>query len=392
MSKPRVLLILVEPPLPFGNAASRWYHVLIQQLHAREYDFDILVACGVPKDMEKAREAFKSWNNIYLFPFNHSRGPVAKIKNILYPFGYQFSAEFMQKLKRLNPDSYDIIHAESPWAGWATWKWAHKTALFVHYIMGIDLEHVKGTTAKDRLLFRRWFSAEKKVMSRHPNIVACSLRIQKHIASWNQGQKNLTAIPFAIDLSLYPFIHREKRQTAQPIVTIIGTMSWLPSLSAARRLITELWPSIKKQVPNAKLRVVGWSARERLQEFLHMDMEVLENVPETRPYFEQASVLVYAPSRGSGMKIKILEALAFGVPVVTTNEGVEGLNVKDMVNVAVGEDNEELIAKTVKILKNTELQESLRTEGRKMLEQQCSPESVFDQVEHFYARILQSQK
>lgn len=388
MPLPRVLLILVEPPLPFGNPASRWFHVLISEMIARGYSFDILVACGVDSDLKKAKIEFKDWSNLYMFPYERSTGFLSKLNTVLYPYKYQYSKAFMAKLTELNPDSYDIIHAEQTWSGWATSKWAHKTALMIHFVLGVDLENVKPNSWRERFLFQRWFAAEKKVISRHPHIIACSPRIQKHIEQWHSDLHNITAIPFGIDLGLYPYIPSDKRQNAKPIVTIVGNMGWSPSLTAAQRLINDLWPAIQKQVPEARLRIVGWGARERLKEYLHLDIEILENVPDTRPYFEEAAVLVYAPGRGTGMKIKILEAMAYGVPVVTTDEGVEGLQVQDMRHVALGSSDGELIEKTVRLLKNTDLQESLRSNARKLIEEQCSPKATVDMVADFHRKIL----
>ena len=54
----RILLVLIEPPLPFGNAASRWFHVLYSQLLDRGHDVQVLVASGVERDIEKSKEMF----------------------------------------------------------------------------------------------------------------------------------------------------------------------------------------------------------------------------------------------------------------------------------------------------------------------------------------------
>ena len=389
----RALIILIEPPLPFGNAASRWFHVLVQGFKARGYDFDVLVTSGNEKDLDKARVVFKDWRNMHFFAFEKPKGFLSKIKTILYPQKFSLSAEFLKKLESLNPDSYDIIHVEQTWAGWGTWAWPHKTLINVHFLLAIDLELEKPKELKYKLMFQRWFAAEKKILDHYPHIRTCSPRLKEHIQSWGIPKKHLESIPFGIDLSLYPFISASQRQTQEPIITVIGNMQWSPSLSAAKRLAGELWPEILRQIPNARLRIVGWAAREHLKDFLDQpQIEILENVPEIQPYFEQASVLVYAPGRGSGMKIKIQEALAFGVPVVTNSEGVEGLNVKDMVHVALGETNEELIAKTVQILKDPSLQESLRVHGRKMLEEQCGPEVTLSQIEKLHRRIIASHR
>jgi hypothetical protein len=165
-------------------------------------------------------------------------------------------------------------------------------------------------------------------------------------------------------------------------------MGWYPTHSAAVRLVTRLWPEIKKQVPAARLQLVGWGARSALADYLGMpDVTIEENVPDTQPYFERTAVLLYAPGRGSGMKIKILEALGYGVPVVTTAEGVEGLPAVDGVHAGVCEDDDGLIDRTVRLLLDSDAQNHQRTAGRALLESHCGPKPTVDAIEAIYTRM-----
>jgi hypothetical protein len=115
---------------------------------------------------------------------------------------------------------------------------------------------------------------------------------------------------------------------------------------------------------------------------------VAEDVPDTRPYFERTGVLLYAPGRGSGMKVKVLEALAYGVPVVTTAEGVEGLPAADGVHAGVCEDDAGLIDRTVRLLADPAAANRQRAAGRALLESHCGPGPTVDRVEQVYARVL----
>ncbi len=179
---------------------------------------------------------------------------------------------------------------------------------------------------------------------------------------------DVSTVPLGLDPSLYPWVPSERRGQDRPNVTLIGSMSWMPGVSAARRLLTRLWPEILRRVPGARLNIVGWAARGALREFLDAPgVTIVENVPEARSYFEAAGVLVYAPERGSGMKIKVLEAMAFGVPVVTTTEGVEGLPALDGVQAGVCDDDAGLIERTVALSDRThESQDRLRTAAREL--------------------------
>ncbi|MBY0383835.1 glycosyltransferase family 4 protein, partial [bacterium] len=338
-----ILMVLVEPPLPFGNAASRWFHVLLNGLDRRGHRVDVLVASGVDSDIEKAKKIFSQRKNFFIFPFSKKKSFFNKLYTLLFPHRYMFGEDFYKKLQELNPKNYDIIHIEQTWAGWMGFSLKNKALINVHHLQSIDLEYVIPKTFKEKWLYKSWFLAEKRILTQYPYVRICSPRLEPWIKPWGT-KKILKTVPVSLDLSLYPFIPSEKRQSKAPIITVIGNMTWYPSISAAERLLTKLWPSILKQIPNAQLRVVGWSARQTLKNYLNLpNVEILENVPDIQPYFEQASVMVYAPARGSGMKIKILESLAFGIPVVTTSEGSEGLPAQDMLHMGLCDDDAGLI-------------------------------------------------
>lgn len=199
-------------------------------------------------------------------------------------------------------------------------------------------------------------------------------------------------MPVGMDPSLYSFIPKEKRRFEKPNITIIGNMGWYPSYSAAERLLQHIWPQVKEQIPSAELRIIGWNARQALKKYCDQkDVMIYENVPDIQPYFEQASVMVYAPSRGSGMKIKILESLLFGVPVITTEEGAEGLPAEDMIHLGLANDNQGLIDRTLKVLSSETMQETLRTNGRSLVENHCSGKVTVDKMEIIYQQIIESQ-
>src|SRR5205085_10354562 len=105
-------------------------------------------------------------------------------------------------------------------------------------------------------------------------------------------------------------------------------------------------------------------------------------------YFCSIDVLLYAPEHGSGMKVKVLETFALGVPVVTNEQGVEGLPAKDGTHAGICNDDRGLVDRTVALLCSRERRARQRTEARRLIESHCGPKSVVDSLEALYAGVI----
>jgi polysaccharide biosynthesis protein PslH len=388
MKSLKILLVMIEPPLPFGNAAARWFYVLVKGLVERGHKVTVFAACSNPEDISKAKSLFPDPEyDLRCYGFANQTGISGKIKTLLQPYSYMFSSRLKQDLAVELSQPFDILHLEQLWSGWLGQHHVLRALLNVHHLIWIDQQFVKPTTIQQTIERYLAVSTEKRLLRKYRYIRSCSPRLSPEIVKEN-SKAEIINIPVGIDLSQYEFIP-ESQRTHEKMISVIGSMGWYPSFSAAKRLITQLWASIKQQVPEAKLQIVGWSARSTLQEYINLpDISILENVPDTQPYFEQTSVFLYAPSRGSGMKIKILEAMAWGVPIVTTSEGVEGLNAEDGIHAGISDSDNGLIERAVSLLQDMSAQNRLRTNARLLIEKQCSPKVTLDAIENTYRTML----
>ena len=377
----RILLVLLEPPLPFGNAASRWYYVLLKELVARGHDVHTFAACSKEEDIEKTKKLFPSDKyKIELDVFPQKSGLSKKIQSLLAPSSFHFSQKLKDRLKKEALKGYDVLHVEQLWAAWAAIPYATKSLINVHHLLSIDLSESQTLSFKENLARKLNFLTEYRLVRKFKNIRSCSPRLAKKMKVWSPSSQ-FTTVPVGIDSSLYEYIPDEKRENSKTI-SLIGNMSWYPGQSAAIRLLERLWPEIHKRDPECKLQIVGWSARSVLKKYLNLpNVEVFENVPEIQPYFEKTNVMLYAPARGSGMKIKVLEAMAFGIPIVTTSEGSEGLPAVDGEHMGLCEDDAGLIERTLDLLNDIDQQNRIRQNARQLLESHCGPKPTVDQIE-----------
>ncbi len=384
----RILLVVLEAPVPFGNAAARWYYVLLRELAARGHRVTCYAACSKASEIDETRRLFPSpAYDVRPYPFPVRSGLRSKLATLRRPYSYMFSADLKRDLEAELARGFDVLHLEQLWTGWLGLAHAQRALVNVHYLPSIDLGDTRpsdGIGRRDSWLMRR---AERTLLRRLERFHACSSRLAAEIANVHPSAA-VTVGPLGIDTTLYSYVPDERRAT-DSVVSVIGNMGWHPTHTAAVRLVTRLWPEIRRRVPAARLHLVGWGAKAALAAYEGLPGVVIEeNVPDARPHFERTSVLLYAPARGSGMKIKILEALAYGIPVVTTGEGVEGLPAIDGVHAGVCEDDAGLIDRAVRLLGDPTLQNRQRAAGRALLEAQCSPEPTVDAIERIYASML----
>jgi glycosyltransferase involved in cell wall biosynthesis len=378
---------MIEPPLPFGNAAARWFYVLLKGLVERGHSVTAFATCSNADDVDKAKNLFSS--KIYdlrCFPHPTRGGLKAKLETFQKPYSYMFGPELRLSLEAELSRPFDILHLEGLWTGWLGFQRRNRAVLNVHYLFSLDRVFQFPDTFENRIRRLVTHRAEKKLLRFFPRIITVSHRLERHIGQINP-KATIHTVPLGIDFSLYPF-EEQKPQSKQPVVGLVGSFNWRPSYTAGERLLTRLWPEIKRRVPQSRLLIVGRSAKDSLERFLPVpDLEIHQDVPDILPYFSRMDLLLYAPLAGSGMKVKILEAFALGVPVVTNQEGIEGFPAQDGIHAEICEEDQDLIGRAVKLLSQPELGKKLSSASRKLLEQHCNPQIVITQLEKIYAEV-----
>jgi glycosyltransferase involved in cell wall biosynthesis len=218
-----------------------------------------------------------------------------------------------------------------------------------------------------RLQSRR---AERTTFRRVGRIRALSTRIRNAI---QPTRSHVATIPICLDASLYEPVP----QPAAPTVGVLGSMFWDPSRAAAIRFLRHIAPRLRAARPGIRFVVGGWRAKEFLREYVkHDDVELLDGFPRPRDAFARLSALVYAPPIGTGMKVKILEAMAYGVPAVVNDEGFEGLEADPSPPVRLARSDQEIVREVEDLLIHPATRQRAIEEGRSCLRRSFSPVAV----------------
>jgi glycosyltransferase involved in cell wall biosynthesis len=168
----------------------------------------------------------------------------------------------------------------------------------------------------------------------------------------------------------------------------VGNFYHSPNVDAARRLAGSIFPSVQKQIPQAKLFLVGENPPADLKQANNQNVIVTCRVPEITPYFDRAALLVAPLHLGGGMRIKVLESLAAGKAVVTTPLAAEGLDVLDSEQLIIAETDREFIDRIVYLLENPEERRALAYRARAWAREHIAWEASIAKYETLYKELL----
>jgi len=170
--------------------------------------------------------------------------------------------------------------------------------------------------------------------------------------------------PNGVDPEFFGFVDHTKPRGARLLMT--GTLGYYPNLDASLWMLEEIFPLIRRRLPEATLSLVGSLVPPELQRHHRPEdgITIAGNVPDVRPYQADADVFVMPLRLGGGTRLKALEALATGLPVVSTRLGVEGLGLEERGLVALGETPAELASAVEQAVTDSALRARVVREGR----------------------------
>ncbi len=195
-----------------------------------------------------------------------------------------------------------------------------------------------------------------------------------------------TVLPICVDPDQVPLVNPSP--VGAPTILHLGTMFWPPNVTGVLWFAREVLPLIHREQPGARFVVVGKNPPAEVQA-LAADprIEVTGYVPDPRPYLEAAGAFVVPLHAAAGMRVKILDAWLWGLPIVSTPIGAEGIEVRDGENILIAGTAAAFAAAVLRLLADPQLNSRLRAAGRVWAEEQYAWQAVYRRVDDVYARL-----
>ncbi len=202
-----------------------------------------------------------------------------------------------------------------------------------------------------------------------------------------QAHPKISVIPIAVDTKEQLPVSRSADTSN---ILTLGTLHYPPNADGVRWFAQDVLPLIRRQVATVGLTIVGKNPPPDIQRLAAAQpghIKVTGYVPDLTPYMESAALIVVPVRAGGGMRVRILEAFARGMPVVTTTVGLEGIDAQPGRDVFVADAPEEFASAVVKLLREPSLRDQLAANGRALVEKKYDWQVVLTELDNVYANF-----
>ncbi len=261
-------------------------------------------------------------------------------------------------------DSFDLIWVERLFVAHGLGDFATRMIVDVDDLESVKLaRQIESGAMNDHAALRREVKRlahfEQAAASKYRRVATCSRQDADTIS---RGRDNAFVLPNGVDDD---FFRGEATATQAPRLVFVGTLNYPPNADAVLYFCQQILPALRDRIPDVAVDIVGRSPPDAVKNladgkhvFVHAD------VPDVA-CFVQAAALSIVPLRvGGGTRLKILESLALGTPVVSTTIGAEGLDLQHQEHLLLADTPSEFVAAIVAVLDDAGLRRRLASQGR----------------------------
>lgn len=389
-------ILMLSPWLPYPpnwGFAKRVFHVL--EVLGRRHEVT-LVAYRGPDDDDNVRvlEGHCAAVHTVPAPAFAAGKRLAQLASVVSPRSFQrriiHSPLMQHRLDALTAGApFDIIHVET--SQLACYRFDRRSLLVVDE-HNIEYELYYRMYQSEGTLARRWFNWLEYAKFKREEIASwrdcdgCVMTSQREATLVGEIVPDLpvAVVPNAVDTE---FFAPSSAAVDPDTIVLTGLMKYRPNVDGALFFVQDILPRILRQRPDATFYIVGGDAPAEITRLASRHVIVTGRVEDVRPYVHKAAVFAVPLRMGSGTRLKVLEGLAMGKPMVSTTLGCEGIELEHGRHLLIADGAEAFADGVVELMNRPELARRLSEEGRALMLRQYRWEHAVEALETFYTRL-----
>ena len=369
-------ILLVTPSVPYPpnwGFGIRVYQFLRQLSRSHRVS---LVCYAQPGEEDKVAALQKICHSVHTVPnplHNTADKRTAQLASLFSPRSFQSGSlrtRAMQELltSLLNAEPFDIVQIESSQLGSYHFGAQPVCPVFIVDEHNLEYELLQRMIHTERSPLRKLYNFSEYIKFRREeqrcwqHADACILTSEREqtILKAHLPGKLAHVAPNGVDID---FFQPSSSAPNSDSLVFTGLISYRPNTDAVIFFVKEVLPLIVKQRPHTVFSIVGMGAPDEVTRLAGPNVVVTGKVDDVRPYIADASAFVVPLRMGSGTRLKVLEGLAMGKPMVSTRLGCEGIRVRDGEHLLMADDPTEFARATLRLMEDRETALRLGTGG-----------------------------
>jgi glycosyltransferase involved in cell wall biosynthesis len=396
----RLLQITNKPPYPPNDGSSIAVYNMCCGLINNNVDLNLL-CINTKKHFKADAEVdaeFKRTSKYQSVYRNTDVTVLGAVSNLFSSQSYFVSRFFFKDFENklisiLKVKEFDFIQLESIFLGnyislirkYSKAKITVRTHNAEHLIWERMIANEGGFLKKKylRLQTARLKKFEKDVLQSVDAIVTITDVDKQYFKKW--GVKTPFYVsPTGIQLQQYQVNHTEELPNS---VFHFGSMDWMPNEEAVLWFINNVWDKVLSKIPQAKFYIIGRGMSDKVLTLNKPNVVVIGKIQHADKVYHHFSVMVVPLLSGSGMRIKMIEGMAFAKPIVSTSIGAEGIAVTTAKNCILADNADDFANAVIEVLNNDETKKTLQNEARNFIEQHFENNALVKKLVDFYKTL-----
>lgn len=374
----KILFLAHLFPLPLDSGGKiKSYHV-IRSL-ASEHEVRLIAFTRSRNEEVLVSEMQEICSSVSPIPLNRSK--LANIRDFALSTAsgrsFIISRDYRRQMQEavesticsFKPDVVHIDHLQM--AQFVPKSGQYKTVLDHHNVESTIIQRIASTA--DSLPMRLYASLEwpklriyeLSVCRQCDMVVTVSEEDKRTLQAMESRISRIEAVPIGVDTNFFASV---SYNPGSRNILSIGTMYWPPNIDSMLYFCSDIYPIIKKQLPDCRLTIAGQRPAQSIIDLgSDPSINVTGYVDDIREVAKDCGVFVVPLRSGSGVRVKILNALAMGLPVVSTSIGAEGLEAEDGIHLLIADTPGEFARAVIDVLSDSDLAASIGKAGRHMV-------------------------
>lgn len=398
VSKPlNILLVTTKLPYPPTDGGRIVVYESLKRLAERGHNVTLL--CFSPNESQDVA-ALEQFCRVELVAHDTSTRWFRALMHLFSPVPYNISKYHAEEMSErihqfLAQEDYDLVHLEHlHMAFYASTAREHHVPVVLRQ-QNVESQITERLALGSSKLQRLYAHVQSGRMKRYEAsaceqadlCLAITAADARSLLQLNPRIRT-AVVPAGVDLQYFAPV---QDVSEEPFTIVsVAALDWLPNVDSVLWFCDRIFPRVRQELPQARLLVVGKNPPASVRALARRENVVVTGfVEDIRQYIAQGSVVVVPMRMGGGIRVRILQAMAMGKPVVSTSLGAEGIDVTDREDILLADGEADFAQATVQLLREPALRRHIGANAHQLVERRYSWDTVVALAERIYRGLVQ---